>query len=159
MRTRSLIVSVAILSTACGCAATPAPAPGMAPAELPAAEPAASARTEVRLKVGETAPVDGAGFEVTFDAVEGDSRCAKGETCVWEGSAAVRLTINGATGKQEIVLHTSQRGGPGSVAHQEWVIGLAALEPQPVTGHTIPPTAYVATIAISRGSDADVASR
>jgi len=159
MFAKPLAVSMAILAAACGCAATPTPTPGMAPAEPPAAEPVATATTEVSLQVGESATVEGAGFQVTFDGVDGDSRCAKGETCVWEGSAAVRLSVAGASGTQEVVLHTSQRGGPGSLAHEGWVIKLADLEPRPVTGHTIPHSAYVATFAMTRGSDADIATQ
>jgi hypothetical protein len=152
MCARLLTVSMAVLAAACGCAATPTPTPGMAPAEPPAAEPVATATTEVRLQVGESAPVDGEGFQVTFDAVEGDSRCAKGETCVWEGSATVRLSLTGAAGNQSMALQTSRRAGPDAAAYGDWAIRVVALEPVPVRGRAIAPSAYVVTLRIERGA-------
>ena len=106
MRTRPMVVSMAFLAVACGCAATPVENAGM----------------EVRLQVGQTEPVNGAGFQVTFDAVGGDSRCAKGETCIWEGSATVRLTLTGTDGSQSFTLHTSPRAGPDAAAYGDWAI-------------------------------------
>ena len=154
MRAWQIVASMTFLAAAWGCAATPTPTPGMAPAEPPAAEPAATAKTEVRLQVGESAPVEGAGFQVTFDAVEGDSRCAKGETCVWEGNATVRLSVTGVAGSQSIALQTSRRAGPDAAAHGDWAIRVVALEPVPVQGRAIAPSAYVVTLRIERGAGA-----
>lgn len=152
MCAKPLAVSMAILAAACGCAATPIPTPGVAPAVPPAADPVATATTEVRLQVGESATVDGAGFQVTFDGVDGDSRCAKGETCVWEGSATVRLSMTGAAGSQSFALQTSRRAGPDAAEYGAWAIRVVAVEPVPVQGRAIAPSAYVVTLRIERGA-------
>lgn len=152
MRARQIVAWMTFLAVACGCAATPTPTPGMAPAEPPVPEPVATARTEVRLQVGESAPLEDAGIQVTFDAVEGDSRCAKGETCVWEGSATVRLSVTGAAGSQSFALQTSRRAGPDVAAYGDWAIRIVALEPVPVQGREAAPSAYVVTLRIERGA-------
>ncbi len=147
MHARPLLVSVAILAVACGCAATPGPAPGVADAAASAA-----ARTEIRLQVGQSSAVEGAAFRITFDGVGGDSRCPKGAQCVWEGSAAVRISVTGATGTQAFELQTSARAGPDAAAYEDWAIRVTALEPYPVEGREIAPTAYVVTLAVERGA-------
>ena len=108
MHARSLIVPIAWLATIGGCAATPPQAPA---ASAEATQPEA-ADVEIRLQAGQEIEVDGADLRISIAGVDSDSRCAKGETCVWEGSAAVRLAITGASGTQQLTLHTSPRTGP-----------------------------------------------
>ena len=73
-----------------GCAATPAVAPVDA-----GREPRRPRSHGVRVRAGQSSRVNGAAFDVTFTRVAADSRCAKGETCIWEGSATVLLTLTG----------------------------------------------------------------
>lgn len=147
MNARAGIVVIASLAAFAGCAAAPAAAPGAAP--VGAGPPPTGA--DVRLAVGQSIRVDAASFEVTFTGVAADSRCAKGETCIWEGSATVRLTVTGADGAREMELHTTARAGPNVSAYGEWAIRLLALEPFPVAGREIAPDAYIATLHIERG--------
>jgi len=107
---------------------------------------------DLRLQVGQTAPVDGAEFQVTFDAVEGDSRCPKGAQCVWEGSATVRLSVTSAGGKGTMTLQTSPRAGPVAATYQGWAIRVLALEPQPIEGREIAQSNYLITLRVERGS-------
>ena len=146
MRFRAMVVSTGFLAGACGCAATPGPTPGMPPADPPAEAPIAAAGPEIRLQAGQSTTVDGPGLQVAFDSVDGDSRCAKGETCVWEGSATVRFTVTGTAGTQSFALQTSRRAGPNVAAYGDWAIRVVALEPLPVQGREIAPTAYVLTL-------------
>jgi hypothetical protein len=147
MRNRWLLVTMAWLATAGGCAATPPPTPGASPATAPDA----AAGAEIRLQVGQDAAVAGADFRIAFAGVDDDSRCAKGETCVWEGSAAVRLTVAGASGTQALTLHSSRRSGPNLATYGGSVIRLVALEPQPITGRAIEPAEYAVTLRVVRG--------
>ena len=103
---------------------------------------------EIRLRAGESKPVEGASVSVTFASVDADSRCPKGETCVWEGSATVRLTVTGAAGRGDLVLHTSRRAGPAVASYEGWTIGLIALEPYPVSGQQIAQGDYVVTLQV-----------
>jgi len=154
MRARLALASMAVLAAVCGCAATPGPDPAVAPTP---ATPAATAN-ELRLQVGQSASVDDAGFKVTFEAVVADSRCPKGETCIWEGNATVRLTVTGAAGTQSLELHTSPRAGSGSARYESRSIRLVSLEPYPVAGREVAPAAYTATLSIER-SDAGTATQ
>lgn len=55
--------------------------------------------------LGETVTVGG--VAVSYLALEGDSRCPIGVTCVWEGDAEVRLHLAAAGAEAEVVLHTA----------------------------------------------------
>lgn len=147
------VVAVAVLAATVGCAAVPAAAPA------PQAPPAAAASPELRIQAGESATVDAAGITITFVSVDGDSRCPKGETCIWEGSAAVRLEAASATGRQALMLHTSPRAGTDAATFDGWSIRLVALEPYPVAGRAIAPDAYVAVLHVEGGRQANAAPK
>ena len=51
---------------------------------------------EVELRAGASVRLESGEQMIVFEKVEGDSRCPKGVTCVWEGDAAVRLSIGPA---------------------------------------------------------------
>jgi len=123
------------------------------------ASPAATAGENVQIQVGHTEAVEAEALKIAFEGVSTDSRCPKGEMCVWEGDAVAVIAIE-ATGRPpaRIELHTSAKM-PSAAGYEDWSIRLESLEPYPVTGHTTPPTASVATIAITRGADSDVATR
>jgi hypothetical protein len=118
---------------------------------------AAAEEESVQIRIGQRVAVEKGALEIAFEAVTTDSRCPKGETCVWEGDAVVMLAVQ-AAGRPvaRVELHTSPRG-PSAAAYEDWSLRLGALEPYPVTGRTIPPDAYVATIVVTRGGAADVA--
>jgi hypothetical protein len=155
MRAGSIVVVLAWLAMAGGCAAAPAPASRAAPAPMQPAKPTG----ELRLRAGQEAVVQEAAISVRFVGVEADSRCGKGETCVWEGSAGVRLIVTGASGTQAATLHTSPRAGPDAVAYEGWSILLVALEPHPVAGRSIAVTEYIATLRVERGADSGTSTQ
>lgn len=112
---------------------------------------AATAEYSVRIQVGQRIDVEGGALEIVFEAVTSDSRCPKGETCVWEGDANVALVVsNGERPATRLELHTSAKG-PSAAGYLDWSIRLVALEPYPVTGRTIPPADYVATLLVAHG--------
>jgi hypothetical protein len=137
----------ACLAAFAGCAATPAAAAGDAPVKTP---PPAGA--ELRLAAGQSTRVDAASLAIAFKGVAADSRCAKGETCIWEGSATVQLTVTGNEGARDLELHTAARAGPDSAAYGGWTIRLVTLEPVPISGREIAPDSYVVTLGIERGA-------
>lgn len=136
---------LALAAVACGCAAAPE-------AARSATEPAAVTSGEIRLQAGQSAAIDGTGLEIAFDGVANDSRCRKGQTCIWEGSATVRLSVTGPSGSEKLELHTSPRVGPAAATHGDWSIRLVALMPPPVVGRETAPEAYVVTVAVERAA-------
>jgi hypothetical protein len=110
-----------------------------------------------RLGIGQSAALEDGSLEVRFEAVPSDSRCAKGEACVWEGDAVVRLDARSAAGSETIELHTSSRG-PSAAGFDGWRIELLALEPPPIAGAERAP-AYVATLRVARGEAVEAAAQ
>jgi hypothetical protein len=103
------------------------------------------------LSVGQSTVVDGAALEIGFQAVTSDSRCPKGEVCIWEGDATVCIWVQPAAGtKQEFVLHTSSKG-PSVTDFGDWSIRLVALDPYPITGRSILQADYVVTLQVTSG--------
>lgn len=157
MPNRILLASIACLAAAAGCAATPAAPQAETTATEIAAEPPAGSRgagSTVRLSVGQSADAGGGALRIVFAGVENDSRCGKGETCIWEGSATVRISVAGASGTQDVVLHSSPATGPVAASVEGWAIGLVRVEPLPIAGRSTPPADYVVTLAVTRDSAA-----
>jgi hypothetical protein len=107
--------------------------------------------TDFQLHIGETARVLPENIEVSFLEVYADSRCGKGETCVWAGDAALRIKvrINGEeSGQYE--LHSNEREG-ATASFGDYHIRLVALLPPAISGRAIPPDRYVAVLKIGQG--------
>jgi len=106
---------------------------------------------DFQLRVGQSAHVSSENIAVGFTAVTSDSRCGKGEVCVWEGDAAVRIwmQINGGE-KEERELHTGS-GEPNTASFGGYSIRLVALFPPPISGRAIVPNEYVASLRLTRG--------
>jgi hypothetical protein len=84
-----------------------------------------------------------------FEAVGGDSRCPVDVRCVWEGDAAVRVTVSGRDGRTPIELHTADRlASPGSF--DGYRLYLQSLEPAPRAHVKIEPGEYVAVLLLER---------
>jgi hypothetical protein len=107
------------------------------------------------LSVGQSMVVDGAALEIGFQAVTSDSRCPKGEVCIWEGDATVCIWVQPAAGtKEEFVLHTSSKG-PTVTDFGNWSIRVLALDPYPITGRSILQADYVVTLQVTSGKPGD----
>lgn len=104
----------------------------------------------IRIGLGETAQVADAGLEITFAEVLSDSRCPRGEACVWEGDAVIRLHLRAGVEAGEAVLHTAS-GGPGAAGIAGWHVELIDLQPVPVAGRPAPPDTYTASLVVTRG--------
>jgi hypothetical protein len=106
------------------------------------------------LKVGESAEIEAEALKVGFDGVSADSRCPRGEQCVWEGDATVRVWLQkGSETRETHELHTSPKG-ESAVIYQDYELSLLRLDPYPVSGRTIERGDYRATLQVIRGSSA-----
>ena len=97
------------------------------------------------LHVGETLRYDG-GLKITFLAVRNDSRCPINAKCIWAGDAEVVLRVKaGNQAARKVTLHTNlkpqtvvipaQVFPPGMAGiPKSYVVGIAALTPQPEAG-------------------------
>jgi hypothetical protein len=129
-----------------------------APAQVPQASQATRSQqlpTDVQLRVGETATLDGGALELTLAQVAGDSRCPKDAMCVWIGTAAVTLhaVVDGVDhGDVKAELYP----GPGSpkstdpgVSVARYVLTLTDLQPYPSASQPQPLAERVASIHIA----------
>ncbi len=132
-----LLVAVLLLSV--GCAAQSGNASGPALNE------------PFQLRIGRSTVIAGESLEIGFEAVSADSRCGKGEVCVWEGDAVVQVWLRHTGGSsQALVLHTAARQ-PGAAVAGDYGVRLLALDPLRMSGHAIATADYVATLTVTRG--------
>jgi len=105
-----------------------------------------------QLRVGESARIEAESLLLGFEEVSGDSRCPKGEQCIWEGDATVRVWLRKATeAKERRELHTApnEEGEPSYLGYE---VKLIRLDPYPISGKTIEQGDYQATLEVTRGS-------
>jgi Zn finger protein HypA/HybF involved in hydrogenase expression len=115
-----------------------------------------------QLKVGECARIEAEALEIGFEEVSSDSRCPKGEQCIWEGDATVRVWLRKASETRETLeLHTSPReqSERSEPSYGSYGVELERLDPYPISGKTIPQEDYQATLQVTRGSTSSAASR
>jgi hypothetical protein len=110
------------------------------------------------LEVGESARIETEALEIGFEDVSGDSRCPKGEQCVWEGDATVRVWLKkGSETKETLELHTatqkqSEQAEQSEPNHLSYAVKLQRLDPYPTSGKPIQKGDYRATFEVTRGS-------
>jgi hypothetical protein len=111
-----------------------------------------SLNEDFQLRIGQSAQVSDAEMKIGFQAVTSDSRCAKGETCITEGDAIVRIWLEDSGGtREERDLHTgSQMARATDFAN--FSIGLVALHPERISGRNVEPEQYLATLRVVRGA-------
>ncbi|HEY6551748.1 MAG TPA: hypothetical protein VI669_00250 [Vicinamibacteria bacterium] len=103
-----------------------------------------------RLKVGESVRIEAEVLQVGFDDVSADSRCPKGEQCLREGEATVRVSLREAAAPKEVVeLHISSQD-EGALTWRGYELKLLRLDPYPMSGKAIPRGDYVATLEVAR---------
>jgi hypothetical protein len=114
--------------------------------ERPDGPSAPTSPQEVQLTVGQSQRVGG--LTVRFDEVSADSRCPLGVQCVWEGDAAVLLTVSATARSGALELHTAGRF-PREGTYEGYRVRLVALEPQPRAGEPVRPELYRATLLVA----------
>lgn len=104
------------------------------------------------LRAGESAQVLDGGLRLGFDGVSADSRCPKGEQCVWAGDATARVWLQQGGGAKEAgELHTSA-GTTQAARLLGYEVRLLRLDPYPISGKPIANADYIATLQLSRSS-------
>jgi hypothetical protein len=104
------------------------------------------------LKAGELAQVAGQPWRIGFDDVTADSRCPKGERCVWAGEATVRVWLQQGAGPKEMRELRTTSGPAHSTRIADHELRLVRLEPYPITGKTIAKQDYVVTLSLAAGA-------
>jgi hypothetical protein len=124
------------------------------PAE-PAKAVGPAIETAFQLQAGQSVTLADLPIEIGFEAVVADSRCRKGEACVWEGDAVVRFWLQRKGGSREQrELHTASRL-QNAAPYEGLTLRLVDLSPVAISGRTIPASGYVATLRLSRTADAE----
>jgi|GEM_PF-635596 len=109
------------------------------------------------LRHGGTGWLADAALAVGFAGVESDSRCPKGEQCVWAGRAAVRIWLRQGNGDRETRLLQTAPGAESTTRVGDLALKIIDLSPVPVTGRGIAPEAYAVTLSVSRNKSAESA--
>ena len=115
------------------------PKPGLAPQADPQAQ-------LVVLKVGDEAEIDRGRLHLKFEEVLSDSRCPRGNRCIWAGEARVQVWAKEAAepGRTLVI------AGPARSFYdvsKNYSLQIRALEPYPEAG-VEKPTEYRLTMAI-----------
>lgn len=102
------------------------------------------------LRVGESARTDDGALVIGFEGVTADSRCPKGERCVWAGDATVRVWLQQAGGPRLTrELHTASNAHHAQNAPSHG-LRLVRLDPLPITGKAIARGNYIVTLVRDR---------
>ena len=113
----------------------------------PAAE--VSPGQEFTLKLGQTIRVKDEGLKVKFASVVEDSRCPKGEQCIRQGSAKIRVEVAGGGG-EPVTLELDTEPGRQEAAHLNYAVTLVALNPYPTVNRQAAPEDYQATLVVNK---------
>jgi hypothetical protein len=98
---------------------------------------------------GTPAAIESEALELNLESVA-DSRCPANARCVWEGDAAVTLSIVTKGEKPERVLvHTSGRFAQDA-RYRGYTVRLVALAPEPPGDGRVDQSAYRATVLVTR---------
>jgi hypothetical protein len=104
---------------------------------------------EFTVKLGQTVKVKGEGISVKFASVLEDSRCPRGEQCIRQGSAKIRLEVTGGEG-QPVTLELDTEPGRQEAAHLGYAVTLVALNPYPTVNRQAAPEDYQATLVVNK---------
>lgn len=106
------------------------------------------------LRIGESAQIEAESLQIGVEDVSADSRCPRGEQCIREGDATVRVWLQKAPGPRErLELRTAPKE-QGAMTYLSYDVRLVRLDPYPTSGRTIARGDYVATLELTRGSTA-----
>jgi len=105
---------------------------------------------EFDVRIGETAAIADEPLTVTFEQVVEDSRCPANTTCVWAGTAVIRLGLRvGETARGTVNLQTLSEAEAEAV-FQKYRLRLVRLAPTPRDSSRIPAEQYVLTLTVRR---------
>lgn len=88
---------------------------------------------------------------IRFDSILSESRCPFDVECVWEGNAAIQITLGSNKAKQALVLNTN--GGkdyPSEADALGYHVSLVSLWPAPCTTCKFAQDAYTAMVVVTK---------
>lgn len=125
-------------------------------AATPAAQPVPVAlEMTVSLRTGDSAQAADGVLRIGFEGVTADSRCPKGEQCVWAGDATVRIWLQRGSGPREVRELHAAMGIAKATNALDPDVRLVRLDPYPITGKVPGKQDYVATLLLMRGATVD----
>ena len=101
------------------------------------------------LKIGESAQIEGGGLQIGFENVSADSRCPKGEQCIREGEATIRVWLRKASGPKETHELQISSQDEGAVTYLGYEADRPAPRPLPGLGQGHRARDYQATLAVA----------
>ena len=113
------------------------------------ARPTSSVDTRVTVPIGQTVTIAATSASVRFESVLEDSRCPADANCVWQGQAAVTLTVVASGRPVSIELRSdpaAARAASVNGLRFEWV----QLDPYPFSSRPTQPGDYRLTIRVVR---------
>ena len=137
MNLRTAVVAAVLSVAACASQTT---------ATEPVVYSLGEASDSVQIRVGETISVEGT--LIKFALVVSDSRCPMDAICVWEGDAAVQVSVQKGSDTQMMQLHTTLE--PHSSTAHGYKIELLSLNPYPRASTPTRPDSYSAWFRIVR---------
>ena len=140
---RAFLSTVSLLVFQSGCTAVPPTMTGN------------TVSRTVSLKLGESTTIESEPLIIGFESVARDSRCPKGEMCLSQGDATVRIWVQRSAAARHLVeLHTAAAKQRFATV-EGWYFHLESLAPYPVSGRVIAAGAYIATISVSSAAPDD----
>jgi hypothetical protein len=110
---------------------------------------------EITLTVGQSVRLHPGYTVLRFLGVAGDSRCPREVVCIWEGAGTAEFSLAVARKPAErfsmVMPGLTERAEDNTpVDVGGYRFQLLALDPYPVEGEAIPPSAYRATLRVSQ---------
>ncbi|HEV7473705.1 MAG TPA: hypothetical protein VGN90_06640 [Pyrinomonadaceae bacterium] len=104
---------------------------------------------EFQLKATHEVTLKSEGLRVKFVEVKDDSRCPSDVTCVWAGTANVRIEVSfRGKGRKNLTLNLMNNAAP--VSYRNYKISLTGLSPYPRRDRKIEPGDYEATLLVNK---------
>jgi len=101
--------------------------------------------------ISQSARITGEDMTIKFDEVIGDSRCSQNVTCVWQGVASSRITINYQGTDYSIVLNMPGLTDKAEETFAHYTLTYN-LSPYPREGEKISPKEYRLTLTVTTKS-------
>ena len=101
------------------------------------------------IKVGQEASINSQQLTLRFLSVSEDSRCPRGENCIWEGNGKVNIELTGAGQTSHVVELNTAMSLKSEATYLSYKISLLGLQPYPSAGSTIEQSEYIATVRVS----------
>ena len=111
--------------------------------------PVARIGREFQLKAQHEVTLKSEGLRIKFVDVKDDSRCPSDVTCVWAGTANVRVEVTfRGKGRKSLTLSLMKNSAP--VEYRNYKISMTGLSPYPRSDRKIAPRDYEATLLVNK---------